>query len=105
MPTQQTQAIFLIVFSALHNSLKTILKKLTDHGGSTETKDDICHFHSKRVGKILLERDAENFTRINITLTNDRKNIFMGGRLTLGDRDRNPGLGTMIDPHWARQKN
>ena len=36
-------------------------------------------------GNISLERDVANFNRISITLSSDRKNIFMDGRLTWGD--------------------
>ena len=47
----------------------------------------------------MLERDVANFNRISITLSSDSKNIFMDGRLTWSDWDRNPGHGTMNSSH------
>ena len=61
-----------------------------------EMKDYISvSFIPNEGGNISLERDVANFNRISITLSSDRKNIFMDGRLTWGDWDRNPGLGIM----------
>ena len=65
-----------------------------------EMKDYIfVRFLPNEGGNISLERDVANFNRISITLSSDRKNIFMDGRLTWGDWDRNPGLGTMNSSH------
>ena len=65
-----------------------------------EMKDYISvSFIPNQGGNISLERDVANFNRISITLSSERKNIFMNGRLTWGDWDRNPGLGTMNSSH------
>ena len=65
-----------------------------------EMKDYISvSFIPNEGGNISLERDVAKFNRISITLSSERKNIFMDGRLTWGDWDRNPGLGTMNSSH------
>ena len=62
-----------------------------------EMKDYISvSFFPNERGNISLERDVANFNRISITLSSDRKNIFMDGRLTWGDWDRIHDLGLGI---------
>ena len=48
-------------------------------------------FIPKEGGNISLERDVANFNRISITQSNDKENIFIDGKLTLGD-----GTGTQV---------
>ena len=65
-----------------------------------EMKDYISvSFLPNEGGNISLERDVAIFNRFSITLSSDRKNIFIDGSLTWGDWDRNPGHGTMNSSH------
>ena len=59
-----------------------------------EMKDYISvSFFPNEGGNISLERDVAIFNRISVTLSSDRKNIFIDGRLTWGDWDRIQDLG------------
>ena len=60
MPTQQTQANLVTVFSTLHNSPKMIRKTPRDHCASTESNERqyLCQFYSKEGEIISLERDV-----------------------------------------------